>query len=198
MGAVFQGKDAPPRARYTMRLRRALPALAFLFVLCGLAGVTWLKVLDRVDRVDGAACSSAASDPNRVQLRVYNATAREGLAKTVAGQLIGRGYAIVATENDPLAGIRPVEGTAEVRYGPAAVKQATQVRRQVPGATLYRDAREGTIIDLVLGERFRRLSTAAELARGRQSIVAAPSAPVAKAPAKPAGRPTTPAASPGC
>jgi hypothetical protein len=42
MGAVFQGKDAPPRARYTLRLRRALPALVFLLVLCGLAGATWL------------------------------------------------------------------------------------------------------------------------------------------------------------
>jgi LytR cell envelope-related transcriptional attenuator len=198
MGAVFQGKDAPPRARYTLRLRRALPALVFLLVLSGLAGVTWLKVLDRVDaRLDSAACPSATNDPHRVQLRVYNATAREGLAKTIAGQLIGRGYAIVATENDPLAGVRPVEGTAEVRYGPAAAKQAVQVRRQVPGATLYRDAREGTIIDLVLGERFRRLSTTAELARGRQGIVAAP-APVGKAPAKPTGAPAAPAASPSC
>jgi hypothetical protein len=202
MGAVFQGKDAPPRARYTLRLRRSLPALVFLLVLCGLAGATWLKVLDRVDaRADGAACPSTVNSANRVQLRVYNATAREGLAKTVAGQLIGRGYAIVATENDPLAGVRPVEGTAEVRYGPAGAKQAAQARRQVPGATLYRDAREGSIVDLVLGERFRRLSTAAELARGRQGIVAAPgaSAPAKPAkPAKPAGSTAAPAASPSC
>ena len=85
-------------------------------------------------------------------MRVYNATAREGLARRVAGQLAGRGYAIVATDNDPLSGIRPVDGTAEVRYGTAGARAAAQVRRQVPGATLYEDAREGSIVDLVLGD----------------------------------------------
>lgn len=42
MGAVFQGPDAPPRARYTMRLRRALPALALLLGLSVVAGMVWL------------------------------------------------------------------------------------------------------------------------------------------------------------
>jgi hypothetical protein len=200
MGAVFQGKDAPPRARYTMRLRRALPALVFLLVLCSLAGVTWLKVLDQVHARDAAvACPTAGANANRVQLRIYNATAREGLAKTVATQLSSRGYLIIATENDPLAGIRPVESAAEIRYGPAGAKQAALVRRQVPGATLYRDAREGGVIDLVIGEKFTRLSTPAELAKGRQGLVAP--APAGKAPVKPAATkaPTTaPSPSPSC
>ena len=42
----------------------------------------------------------------------------------------------------------------------------------MPGATLYQDARQGSIVDLVLGEQFRRLSTPAELARGRQGLLA--------------------------
>jgi hypothetical protein len=79
---------------------------------------------------------------------------------------------IVTTDNDPLSGIRPVDGAAEVRYGSAGVRQASLVRRQVPGATLYKDARQGSIVDLVLGPKFRRLSTPAELARGRQGLVA--------------------------
>ena len=112
------------------------------------------------------------SDSSKVQVRVYNATAREGLARKVAGQLVGRGYAIVATDNDPLSGIRPVDGAAEVRYGPAGARAAALVRRQVPGATLYKDARQGATVDLVLGEQFRRLSTPAELARGRQGLLA--------------------------
>ena len=196
MGAVFQGKDAPPRARYTMRLRRAMPALVLLLVLCALAGVTWMKVLDRVQaRADAAACPTTAADPNRVQLRIYNATGREGLAKTVATQLGSRGYQIVATENDPLAGIRPVESSAEVRYGPSGAKQAAQVRRQVPGATLYLDAREGSVVDLVLGDKYRRLSTPAELAKGRQGLLAP--AP-AKASAKASAKAPSPSPSPGC
>ena len=196
MGAVFQGPDAPPRAQYTMRLRRALPALVFLLVLCVLAGITWMRVLDRVGgRTQAAACGTAAVTSSRIQVRVYNATAREGLARKVAGQLIGRGYAIVGTDNDPLAGIRPVEGSAEVRYGPAGAKQAAQVRRQVPGAALYRDARQGSVVDLVLGEKFRRLATPAELVRGRQGLVAP--GPT-KAPAKAPARTAAPAPAPSC
>ncbi|CAA9273326.1 MAG: hypothetical protein AVDCRST_MAG41-3038 [uncultured Corynebacteriales bacterium] len=180
MGAVFQGKDAPPRARYTMRLRRALPALCLLLGLAVLAGMTWLRVLDRVEAgaAGAVACPTSAADPNKVQLRVYNATAREGVARTVSIQLLDRGYAVLAVENDPLSGVRLVEGTAEVRYGPGGVRWAESVRKQVPGATLYRDAREGRVIDVVLGERFSRLSTAAELAKsGRQGIAAVPAAP---------------------
>lgn len=178
MGAVFQGPDAPPRARYSMRLRRALPALALLLALSVVAGMVWLRVLDRVDAgaATAAGCQSSAAG-GRVQLRIYNATAREGLARTVADQLGGRGYAILSAENDPLSGVRPVEAPAEVRFGPGGKRFAEQVRRQVPGATLYRDAREGAVIDLVLGERYRRLSTPAELARGRQGIARVPAAP---------------------
>jgi len=185
MGAVFQGPNAPPRAHYTLRLRRALPAVVCLLVLCALAGLTWLKVIDQVDDRVAAACGSRPVDSSKVQVRVYNATAREGLARKVAGQLVGRGYAIVATDNDPLSGIRPVEGAAEVRYGPAGARAAALVRRQVPGATLYKDARQGPIVDLVLGDQFRRLSTPAELARGRQSLRASEAAPGAA----PAGTP---------
>jgi LytR cell envelope-related transcriptional attenuator len=210
MGAVFQGPDAPPRARYTPRLRRALPALAFLLVLCGLAGLTWLKVIDQVDeRAAAAACGPDPVDSSKVEVRVYNATAREGLARKIAGQLIGRGYAIVATDNDPLSGIRPVDGAAEVRYGPDGARAAALLRRQVPGATLYKDARQGSIIDLVLGDQFRRLSTPAELARGRQGLLAPAATPPAAAASaaasgkKPATKPATkpaaaPSRSPGC
>lgn len=207
MGAVFQGPDSPPRAKHTFRLRRALPGLAFLLVLSGLAGLTWYKVIDQVDdRVAAAACTPEQISSTKIQVRVYNATAREGLARQVAGQLAGRGYAIVATDNDPLSGIRPVDGTAEVRYGAAGARAAALVRRQVPGATLYKDAREGSIVDLVLGQAFQRLSTPAELARGRQGLLA----PAATAAAKPAasvkkstGRPASatsapPSPSPSC
>jgi hypothetical protein len=191
MGAVFQGKDAPPRARYTMRLRRALPALCLLLGLSVLAGLTWLQVLDRVDAgaSDQASCEPS-TDPNKVQLRVYNASATEGIARNVASQLTDRGYAVLSVDNDPLSGIRPVEGTAEVRFGPGGARWAESVRKQVPNATLYRDAREGRVIDVVIGDKFRRLSTVAELQKARggaQGIAAVPASPSA-----------APAPSPSC
>ncbi len=85
-----------------------------------------------------------------------------------------------------------------MRYGPSGTKQAAQVRRQVPGATLYRDARQGAVVDLVIGDKFTRLSTPAELAKGRQGLVAAPTKAPAKAPAKPAATKPSPSPSPGC
>ena len=181
MGAVFQGKDAPPRAHYRMRLRRAIPGLCLLLGLAVLAGVTWLRVLERVEAgasADAAGCA-AVPDPNKVQLRVYNASAREGIARAVGTQLVDRGFVVLAVENDPLSGVRLVEGTAEIRFGPGGAKWAESVRRQVPGATFYRDAREGRVIDVVIGERFRRLATPAELKKstGRQGIAAVPASP---------------------
>lgn len=189
MGALSSpgGASKPPRARYRYRLRRALPALVLLLGLSALAGAVWLRVLDRVDAgaTAAAGCGTGpgtAVDARRVELRVYNSTAREGLARSVTEQLRGRGFVVIATANDPLIDLRDVRGSAEIRYGPRGAKQAELVRRQVPGAKLFRDAREDAVVDLALGPAYKRLATPAELAKGRQGQgLAAP--PVTTAPA---------------
>ena len=167
------------RRRHRFRLRRALPALVLLLGLSVLAGWVWLRVLDRVDAAasPAAACgtgSTGALDARRIQVRVYNATTREGLARAVSDQLRSRGFSVITTANDPLIDIRDVRGSAEVRYGPKGAEQADVVRRQVPGAKMFRDAREDDIVDLALGQAYKRLATAAELAKGRQGLVAPP------------------------
>jgi hypothetical protein len=164
-----------------MRLRRALPALVLLLGLSVLAGGVWLRVLDRVDAGASlaAACGPGATgalDVRRIQVRVYNSTSREGLARSVSDQLRTRGFSVITTANDPLIDIRDVRASAEVRYGPKGAKQAEAVRRQVPGAKLFRDAREDDIVDLALGPAYKRLATAAELAKDRQGLVAPPAA----------------------
>lgn len=179
------GASRLPRARY--RRRRALPALVLLLGLSVLAGVVWLRVLDRVDAGATPAAAGCGTRPgtavdSRVELRVYNSTAREGLARSVSEQLRGRGFVVIATANDPLIDLRDVRGSAEVRYGPRGAKQAELVRRQVPGAKLFRDAREDAVVDLALGPAYKRLATAAELAKGRQGQGLA-AAPVTTAPA---------------
>lgn len=163
------------RPRYRLRLRRAIPALVLLLALCVVAGGVWLRVLDRVGAAEAgsATCVTGPAVAGRVQLRVYNGTDREGLAKQVSDQLRGRGFVVLAADNDPLVDIRAVAGSAEVRYGPKGATQAELVRRQVPGAKLYRDVREDAVVDLALGAGYKRLSTQAELARGRQGIAAA-------------------------
>ena len=168
-----------PRRRYRLRFRRAIPALVMIIGLSALAGSVWLRVLDRVDAgAAGAAGTTACGpgtaaagplDPRRIQVRVYNSTDREGLARSVADQLRGRRFAVIATANDPLVDIRQVTGSAEVRHGPAGAKQAEVVRRQVPGAKLYRDVRADAVVDLALGPGYRRLSTPAELAKRQRA-----------------------------
>ena len=177
------------RPRYRLRFRRAIPALVMILGLCALAGSVWLRVLDRVDAgaaaagCGGASPSAGPLDPRRVQVRVYNSTDREGLAKHVSGQLRERGFAVLTAANDPLVDLRRVSGSAEVRYGRAGAKQAELIRRQVPGAKLYLDRGRGdSVVDLALGAAYKRLSTAAELAKGRQGI-AAPAAGASPAPA---------------
>jgi hypothetical protein len=174
-----RASERPPHPRYRARLRRAVPALVMILGLSAVAGVVWLRVLDRVEAgtAAAAACRSApagAPASTRVQVRVFNSSPREGLARTVAAQLRSRGFGVLSAANDPLMDVREVKGPAEVRFGPAGAKQAELLRRQVPGATLYRDVREDTVVDLALGPRFRRLATAAELTKRRQGVVAAP------------------------
>lgn len=174
-----------PRPRYRMRLRRAIPALVLLLGLSVFAGSVWLRVLDRVDAAEarpGACATSGVLDPARVQIRVYNGTDRRGLAKQVSDQLRGRGFVVLAADNDPLLDLHPLTGVAEVRFGPKGAKQAELMRRQVPGSVLYKDVREDAVVDVALGPKYKRLANPAELARGRQGI-AVPAATRAPAPA---------------
>ncbi len=190
MGALSHPDGAPRRPsrfrpRYRTRLRRALPGLVLLLALSLLAGGVWLRVLDRVDAgasTAAAGCASAGTAAvRRIEVRVYNSTVREGLARSVADQLRGRGFVVITTANDPLIDIRDVRVAAEVRYGPAGAKQAEQVRRQVPGAKLFRDTREDAVVDLALGAAYKRLATEAELAKGRQGLRGAVPAPTTPA-----------------
>ena len=167
----------PPRPRYRVRFRRAIPAVLMILGLSALAGTVWLRVLDRVDAgaAGAAPCAPATAeqqDPRTVKVRVYNATTRDGLARAVSAQLRERGFAVVTTTNDPLADRRRVTGTAEIRYGSRGTTQAKLLRSHVPGVKVYKDARKDAVVDVALGPGYRRLATAAELARGRQAIAA--------------------------
>jgi hypothetical protein len=162
------------RPRYP-RLRRAVPALLMLLALGAGAGTVWWKVLHQRDAKAAAdACAAAAAlDPHTVKLRVYNASTRQGLARTVATQFTRRGFVVLATANDPLLDLRPVTtGWAEIRYGAAGARQAQLVSAHVPGARLYRDGRKDAIVDVALGQAFKRLSTPAEMAKAMAAIQA--------------------------
>lgn len=107
-------------------------------------------------------CPPASAAPltaSGVHVNVYNSTSRNGLASKVADELGKRAFVVETVANDPLHA--NVSGAALVRYGAAGAKAAQLVRAQVPKATLRKDRRTGSDVDLVLGDAFRRLAPAA-------------------------------------
>lgn len=117
--------------------------------------------------------------PGAFRLNVYNTTYRTGLAAKVATLLKARGFTIGKDSNDPEASF--VTGVAVLRYGPDGADAVRRVALQLKGATLVKDKRSGTSVDLVLGAKYT----------GLVSVAAAKAKPVPKVTIKAA-------AGPGC
>jgi LytR cell envelope-related transcriptional attenuator len=173
------GRVPPRRPPVRRRTRRPVPALVLLVALFVLAAVVWWRVLHRGPEGSTAAACSGGSrpavlslDPRRVKVRVYNATERAGLARSVADQLRKRGFSIAATSNDPLAGTRTVSGVGELRYGSLGVDAAELLSWQLPGIRLAEDPRTDGIVDVAVGPSYRRLATAAQVNQAKQKVVA--------------------------
>jgi hypothetical protein len=166
----------PPR-RWSSR--RPVPALLLLAALSVLAAVVWWRVLHRGDgEATAGACPARPSagvlalDARRVEVRVYNATSRSGLARAVARQLRRRGFSIAATSNDPLADTRKVRGVGELRYGPLGAQHAQLVSWQFPGIRLAEDPRTDAIVDVAIGPAFRALATARQVSQAKKRVAA--------------------------
>ena len=144
------------------RGRRAWPMAIFIVVFAIAAIAVWWRVITHDDHKPkhSASCSSSQSalTAHDVQVRVYNATTREGLAASVSKQLTGRGLDVIATANDPTS--RKVTGVAEIRYGSTGSAEAKLLEAAVPGATMVKDRRTDATVDVALGPRFRALAPA--------------------------------------
>ncbi|MFJ3879220.1 LytR C-terminal domain-containing protein [Streptomyces sp. NPDC090077] len=112
----------------------------------------------------GPAASKAPAvalpQPGQITVNVYNATPRAGLAKAVGDELKKRGFAIGHVGNAPADFDKKVPGTGILLGSPRTDKAAYSVLgTQLAGVTTQTDAREGTDIDLILGDSFKELST---------------------------------------
>lgn len=94
--------------------------------------------------------------PSQIRVNVYNTTYREGLAKTVRGELVARGFKAGAMGNDPEKVYLPKD-VALIRYGPDADLAAKRLAEHVAGARLVKVDRAGLTLDLVLGNRWTDL-----------------------------------------
>jgi hypothetical protein len=118
--------------------------------------------------IDPNSCSVVMVAPienlpraSQVTLNIYNSTQRVGLAGDTAKIFGVRGFKIGDVKNDPL-GV-PIEGVAEIRYGPKGEAAATLVSYHLPDAVLVEDERKGRKVDVSLGRQFVDLTNDAEV-----------------------------------
>lgn len=93
--------------------------------------------------------------PDAVEVNVYNATARPGLAANTAAGLRDRGFTVLDVENAP-----PEDLVAEPAQIRASLADSPQVRllvQHVPGAVVVADGRLDGTVDLVIGDAFTAL-----------------------------------------
>ena len=91
------------------------------------------------------------------QVRVLNASARRGEARSVLDDLTGQGFT-PATDtpyaDDSLYPDQNLDCVGQIRFGPAGRAAAAAVWVAVPCAELVDDGRPGTVVDLALGRQF--------------------------------------------
>lgn len=96
--------------------------------------------------------------PEQIHVNVYNTTWREGLASGAGRDLVARGFKVATTGNDPTGAFLP-EDVALIRFGPDGEPAAKVLQHQVSGVRLEKDdQREGSTVDLLLGNRFESLA----------------------------------------
>lgn len=122
--------------------------------------------------VSNANCyaSNQKLTPSGVTINVYNGTSRVGLAASVATSLERAGFKVATVDNDPLG--RTVLSLAEVRHGQSGTAAAALAATRLPGATFVQDTRVDASVDLVLGKKFRSLSSSRKAATSKKVTLA--------------------------
>ena len=122
-----------------------------------------------------AADAADALTPSTVTINVYNATDRNGLARSVAKSLRTQGFNIGEIANDPLG--KRIVGVGEVRHGQLGTADANLVAKRLPGAKVVLDKRTDDSVDLVLGNRFSALRAPAGVVQTRATKPTTPPTP---------------------
>jgi hypothetical protein len=158
--------------------RRPLPALAFIGALCLLTALVWFRVLHRTDTGDTATksgCPTASTSavpspvplptvlpaPSLVSVLVLNSTQRNGIAGAAKKRLERDGFKVTEAADDAsaLGGHGLIKGTAEIRYGPAALAAATLLRFYFPAAVMKATNTSSGVVTVSLGSKYRTPAT---------------------------------------
>lgn len=85
-----------------------------------------------------------------IEVSVYNASGRVGLAGQTADELAERGFVVLGTDNYPIS----IETAARISFGEAGIAAAYTLAAQMSSVALIMDTREDATVDLVLGADF--------------------------------------------
>jgi hypothetical protein len=175
-------------------VRRPIPAVVFILLLSLLSAIVWYRVLNRTPatahKADTPTTTSRSCAPkpattttakskttpakavpvvwprtSSVHVTVLNGTSRNGLAKSVAGQLKNRGFKIATITNDTVDTVK----VTQVRYGPKLATAAKLVQLYLPGSRLVPNSSKATAVTVSLGSSYSRLSTDAAVARAKRT-----------------------------
>lgn len=153
------------------RSRRRRSIITFTIVLLLLFFAVWYAM--SYIRADGSPSDRASSSttqsspstcditPEQVEVNVYNATNRDGLAGRVASQLTDRGFDVKTVANDPKKA--ELDGIGNLRYGSNGRKGAKLVGLHTGSFEMIQDARKRTSVDVVLGPTFTKLVPEADI-----------------------------------
>ncbi len=156
---VESGASSSRRAKR----RRALITLLIVALMLFFAfwyAYSYYQASDERRAIARPTCTQAAAPlvPADVTVNVYNATDRAGLAAQSATDVRKRGFRVSTVANDPLQ--RKVAIAAEVRFGTSGAPGSKLVLRLVKGSKAVKDSRTDSSVDLVLGEKYTKLTAA--------------------------------------
>jgi hypothetical protein len=101
--------------------------------------------------------------PDQVGVRVLNASTQRGEAALVTESLRQLGFTQIGEPgDDPVYPSRDMSCRAQIRFGPQGESAARTLSLLDPCAELIRDNREGSAVDLVIGQKFDELPIKAE------------------------------------
>lgn len=111
---------------------------------------------ETVDALPPPPCPTEEMLPvnhDTIQVRVYNASDRAGLASLTATELTARGFVLLETGNYPLT----IATGAQIAFGEAGIAAAYTLAAHMENPDLLLDTRADATVDVVLGETFSRL-----------------------------------------
>lgn len=145
------------------RARRRRSAVTLTVVLLVVFFAAWYAL--SYIRAEGAAGTPSTTtnssptcgmSPQQVEVNVYNATDRDGLAGQVAQELKKRGFMVKTVANDPKKS--ELTGRGQLRYGNNGKKGAELLGLHTGTFDKIQDVRKRTTVDVVIGPKYQHLA----------------------------------------